>query len=250
MTAREPYAGMEVYTNDDQRVGRVRQAHADGDPQASEYLTIDRAGARDIVVPRSILRVSNDHLVLPFGMTVVEAAPNVSLHRRPMTVEEKWMLDSCYSLWTGVTPTRIEIVKGHYDKPETEGVDMNEKTKQATDAAKAAADQIIEKAKARGAELVERSKVKEAELREKAEARAAILREKAEERAADLREKAEQQAGELREKARKDAADLHDKATQHAADLLEKAKHQAADLIDKARKQAAEHRAKTRDAAA
>ena len=70
--------------------------------EASEYVTIDRPRARDIAVPLSILRVSDDHLVLPFGMTVVEGAPNVSPRRRTMTIEEKWTLDSFYSLWTGV----------------------------------------------------------------------------------------------------------------------------------------------------
>jgi len=205
MKAREPYAGMEVYTNDDQRVGRVKQAHRDGDPQPSEYLTIDRAQARDIVVPRSVLRVSSDHLVLPFGMTVVEGAPNVRLRRRAMTIEEKWILDSCYSLWTGVSPTRIEIVKGHHNTQEGERADMNEKAKQATDRAKATADQIIAKAKVQAADLIERSKVKEAELREKAEKQAADLREKAKREASGLRKKAKREAAELLDKAKAEA---------------------------------------------
>ena len=89
MTPIESYAGMEVYTNDDKRVGRVKQALGDGDPQASEYVTIDRPRARDIALPRSILRVADDHLVLPFGMTVVEGAPNVSLRGRSLSSDEQ-----------------------------------------------------------------------------------------------------------------------------------------------------------------
>ncbi len=99
MTANESYAGMEVYTNDDKRVGRVEQTHGDGGPEASEYVTIDRPRARDIAVPLSILRVAGDHLVLPFGMTVVESAPNVPLGGRATSSEEWMLLDSFYSLW-------------------------------------------------------------------------------------------------------------------------------------------------------
>jgi hypothetical protein len=121
MTPIESYAGMEVYTNDDKRVGRVEQTHGDGGAEASECVTIDRPRARDIAVPRSILRVSGDHLVLPFGMTVVESAPNVSPRRRTMTIEEKWILDSFYSLWTGVPVTKVEIVKGQSIKDLGEG---------------------------------------------------------------------------------------------------------------------------------
>ncbi len=239
MTPPEPYAGMDVYTNGGERVGRVKQGHGDGDPQPSEYLTIHRPRARDIVVPRSILRLSKDRLVLPFGMNVVEGAPNVSLHRRAMTVEEKWILDSCYSLWTGMTVTPIEIVKGQYNKPEREGADMKEKAKQATDRAKAAADQIIEKAKAQGAELIERSKIKEAELREKAK-----------QQAAELREKAKKDAAELREKGQKDAAELREKAKQQGADLLARARQDAAALRKKAKQEAKAHRPKAKDTVA
>ena len=246
MTAEEPYAGMEVYTNDDQRVGRVRNAPGEGDPQPSDYLTIERTRARDIVVPRSILRVTDDHLVLPFGMTVVEGAPSVRLHRRAMTIEEKWILDSCYSLWTGVPPTRIEIVKDQYSTQEGERVDMNEKAKQATDRAKAGADQIIAKAKVQAAQLIGRSKVKEAELREKAEKQAADLREKAKQQAAGLRQKAKQDAAALREKADEQGAQLHEKAKQEASELRKKAKREAAELLGKAKAEAEAHRPKAR----
>ena len=220
MTPIESYAGMEVYTNDDKRVGRVEQTHGDGGPEASEYVTIDRPRARDIAVPLSILRVSDDHLVLPFGMTVVESAPNVSPRRRTMTIEEKWTLDSFYSLWTGVPVIKVEIVKGQSIKREGEEAEMNEKAKQATDRAKAAADQIIERAKVQSAELIQRSKVKEAELREKAQKQAADLREKAAQQAADLRQKAEHDAAELREKAKLEAAELLEKAKAEAAICL------------------------------
>ena len=242
MTAREPYADMEVYTNDDQMVGRVKQARGDGGPLPSEYLTIHRARAHDLVMPRSILRISSDHLVLPFDMTVVEGAPSVSLQRGTMTIEEKWTLDSYYSLWTGVPVPQVDIVKGHYDKQEGEGVDMNEKAKQATDRAKAAADQVIEKAKVQAAQLIDRSKVKEAELREKADKQAADLREKARQQAADLREKAKQDAVELREKANKQGAELHEKAKRDASELREKAKREAAELVGKAKAEAKAHR--------
>ena len=239
MTPIEPYAGMDVYTNDDERVGRVKQGPGDGDPRPSEYLTIHRPRARDIVVPRSILRLSEDRLVLPFGMNVVEGAPNVSLHRRAMTVEEKWTLDSCYSLWSGVPLTQVEIVKGQYSKPEREGVDMNEKAKQTTDWAKAKVSEVREKAEAQGAELVERAKAKGAELRETAK-----------KQAADLREKAEKDAAKLREKGQKDAAELREKAKQQAADLLAKAKQDAAALREKAKREAKAHRPKAKDTVA
>jgi hypothetical protein len=214
MTPIEPYAGMEVYTNDDERVGRFKRALGDGDPQASEYVTIDRPRARDIVVPRSVLRVADDHLVLPFGMTVVEGAPNVRPRRRSLSSVEKMLLDSCYSLWTGGSDDAGRDAQLSTEQHESKGVKMNEKAKQASDRAKAAADQLIEKAKAQGAELVERSKVKEAELREKAQ---------------------------------KDAAELHDRAKRQADDLLEHAKHEAAALIEKAKKQAGEHAARVKD---
>ena len=126
-------------------------------------------------------------------MTVVESAPNVSPRRRTLTIEGQWTLDSFYSLWTGVPVAKVEIVKGQSTKQEGEGAEMNEKAKQATDRAKAAADQIIERAKAQSAELIQRSKVKEAELREKAQKQAADLREKAS--AAGGRSPPEGQAG-------------------------------------------------------
>ena len=233
MTPIESYAGMEVYTNDDKRVGRVKQALGDSDPQASEYVTIDRPRARDIALPRSILRVADDHLVLPFGMTVVESVPTVGPRRRAMTVEEKWILDSFYSLWTGVPVTKVEIVKGQSIKQEGEEAEVNEKAKQTTDRAKDAADQIIEKAKVQSAELIQRSKVKEAELREQAEKQAAELREKAKQQAADLRQKAKQDAADLREKAKLDAAGLLKKARAEAADLRGRAKKEAKKRLDK-----------------
>ena len=222
MTPIESFAGMEVYTNDDKRVGRVEQTHRDGGAEASEYVTIDRPRARDIAVPLSILRVSGDHLVLPFGMTVVESAPNVSPRRRAMTIEEKWILDSFYSLWTGVPVTKVEIVKGQSITQEGEGAEVNEKAKQATDRAKDAADQIIEKAKVQSAELIQRSKVKEAELREQAEKQAAELRAKAKQQAADLREKAKLEAAGLLKKARAEAADLRGRAKKEAKKHLDK----------------------------
>jgi hypothetical protein len=238
----ESYAGMEVYTPDGEMVGRVKQPRWEADaPSATEYLVIDRPRARDIAVPRCILRVSDDHLVLPFGMSVVESAPNVNPGRRPLSIEGQWVLDSFYSLWTGVPVAKVEIVKGQSTKQEGEGAVMNEKAKQATDRAKAAADQIIERAKAQSAELIQRSKAKEAELREKAEKQAADLREKAEKQAADLREKASQQAAHLRQKAKQDAAEVREKAKLEAAHLLEKAKAEAADLSAKAKKDAKEH---------
>jgi hypothetical protein len=227
----ESYAGMEVYTPDGEMVGRVKQPRWEADaPSATEYLVIDRPRARDIAVPRCILRVSDDHLVLPFGMSVVESAPNVDPGRRPLSIEGQWVLDSFYTLWTGVPVAKVEIVKGQSTKQEGEGAAMNEKSKQATDRARAAADQIIERAKAQAAELIQRSKAKEAELREKAE-----------KQAADLREKASQQAAALRQKAKQDAAEVREKAKLEAAHLLEKAKADAAGLRAKAKKDAKEH---------
>jgi hypothetical protein len=222
----ELYVGRNVYTFDGEMVGTVKQLEADA-PPTTEYLAIDRKRARDIAVPRSILRISDDRLVLPFGMTVVEGAPNVSPIGRTVTIEEKWILDSFYSLWTGVPVTRIQIVKGQHNKQKGKGVEMNEKAKQATDRAKTAADQIVDKAKVQGAELIERAKVKEAELRTKAKHEAAGLRTKAEEQAAELLSKTEKQAAELREKAKLEAADLLEKAKAQAADLSAKAKKDA-----------------------
>ena len=232
MTPIESFAGMEVHTDDEKRVGRVEQTHGDGGAEASEYVTIDRPRARDIAVPLSILRVSDNHLVLPFGMTVVESAPNVRPRRRTMTIEEKWTLDSFYSLWTGVPVTKVEIVKGQSIKQEGEGAEVNGKAKQATDRAKAAADQIIERAKVQSAELIRRSKVREAELREKAQKQAAGLREKARQQAADLRQKAKQDAADLREKAKLEAAGLLKKARAEAADLRGRAKKEAKKRLD------------------
>ena len=97
----ESYAGMDVYTKDGEKVGRVKQAQKDGGLPASEYLVIDRRRARDIAVPSSVPIVSGDHLVLPYGMSVVEGAPHVPLGERAMSIEERMLLDSFYSLWTG-----------------------------------------------------------------------------------------------------------------------------------------------------
>jgi hypothetical protein len=225
------YAGMEVCTPDGEMVGRVKQPRWEAAASsAAEYLVIDRPRERDIVVPRSILRVSDDQLVLPFGMSVVESAPNPDPGRRPLSIEEQWVLDGFYSLWTGVPVAKVEIVKGQHTKQEGEGAAVNEKSKQATDRAKAATDHIIERAKAQAAELIQRSKVKEAELREKAE-----------KQAADLRVKAGQQAADLRAKARQDAAEVREKAKLEAAHLLEKAKAEAAGLRAKAKADAKEH---------
>jgi hypothetical protein len=139
---------MDVYTPDGEVVGRVKQSRWVADaPSAIEYLVIDRPMARDIAVPQRILRVSDDHLVLPFGMSVVESAPNVERGKRPLSIEGQWTLDSFYSLWTGAPVAKVEIVKGQSNTREREGAGMHEKAKQATDRAKEAADQIIEKAK-------------------------------------------------------------------------------------------------------
>jgi hypothetical protein len=94
------YAGMDVYTNDGEKVGRVK-----GPPRAAglpgfQYLVIDRQRQRDIAVPSSVPGISGDHLVLPFGMSVVESAPHVPLGARAMSLEETVLLDSFYSLWT------------------------------------------------------------------------------------------------------------------------------------------------------
>ncbi len=228
----ESYAGMEVYTPEDEMVGRVKQRW-DAASSSTEYLVIDRPKARDIAVPRSILRVSGDHLVLPFGMSVVESAPHVDPRRRPLSIEGQWILDSFYSLWTGVPVAKVEIAKGQSTKHEREGAEMNEKTKQATDRVKAAADKIVVKAKARSAELIERSKVKEAELREKAEKQAADVHMKAEKQAADIRQKAKQDAAALRGKAKIEASELLEKAKAEAADLRAQAKKDAKKRLDK-----------------
>ena len=228
----ESYAGMEVYTPEDEMVGRVKHRW-DAASSSTEYLVIDRPKARDIAVPRSILRVSGDHLVLPFGMSVVESAPHVDPHRRPLSIEGQWILDSFYSLWTGVPVAKVEIAKGQSTKHEREGAEMNDKAKQATDRVKAAADKIVVRAKAQSADLIERSKVKEAELREKAEKQAADVRKKAEKQAADIRQKAKQDAAALREKAKIEAAELLEKAKAEAADLRAQAKKDAKKRLDK-----------------
>jgi hypothetical protein len=110
----ESYSGMDVYTPDGEMVGRVKQERCVAAiPSATEYLVIDRRMARDIVVPASVFSISGDHLVLPFGMSVVEGAPNVDLGGRTMTIEEQWTIDSFYTLWTGAPVAHIDIVKGH-----------------------------------------------------------------------------------------------------------------------------------------
>jgi len=115
----ESYTGMDVLTCDGEVVGQVKEPpQQDVARTATEYLVIDRRLARDIVVPASVLSVSGDHLVLPFGMSVVEGAPNVDLGERTMTDEEQWILDNFYSLWTGASVAHIEIVKGQHDKPD------------------------------------------------------------------------------------------------------------------------------------
>jgi PRC-barrel domain len=114
----ESYIGMDVLTCDGEVVGRVKEPRQrDAARGVTEYLVIDRPMARDIVVPASVPSVSGDHLVLPFGMSVVEGAPNVNLGRQTMTVEEKWILDSFYSLWTGAPVARLEIAKGQRVAP-------------------------------------------------------------------------------------------------------------------------------------
>jgi hypothetical protein len=90
---------MDVYTRDGEKVGRVKQPQEAGLP-ASQYLVIDRWRARDIVVPSIVASVSGDHLVLPFGMSVVECAPNVALGGRAVSNVELMLLDSFYSLWS------------------------------------------------------------------------------------------------------------------------------------------------------
>ena len=233
MTPIGSYAGMEVYTPEGEMVGRVKHRWEAAASSSTDYLIIDRPMARDIAVPRSILRATDDHLVLPFGMSVVESAPNVDPRRRSLSIEGQWILDSFYSLWTGVPVTKVEIVKDQSIKQEGEGAEVNEKAKQATDRAKDAADQIIEKAKVHSAELIQRSKLKEAELREQAEKQAAELREKAKQQAADLRQKAKQDAADLREKAKLEAAGLLKKARAEAADLRGRAKKEAKKRLDK-----------------
>jgi hypothetical protein len=224
---------MEVYTPDGEMVGRVKHRWEAAASSPSEYLIIDRPRARDIAVPRSILRATDDRLVLPFGMSVVESAPNVDPGRRPLTLEGQWLLDSFYTLWTGVPVPKIEIVKGQSSRHQPKEAEMNEQAKQTTDRVKDAADQVIEKARVQSAELIKRSKVKEAELREKADKQAAELREKAGRQAADLRQKARQDAAELREKAKLEAAELLRKAKEEAADLRGRAKKEAKKRLDK-----------------
>jgi len=116
----ESYAGMDVLTCDGEVAGRVKELRRqDVARTVTEYLVVDRRMARDIVVPASVPSVSGDHLVLPFGMSVVEGAPAVNLGGRTMTVEEQWVLDSYYSLWTGAPVAHIELVKGRHVAPPT-----------------------------------------------------------------------------------------------------------------------------------
>jgi hypothetical protein len=91
---------MDVYTRDGEKVGRVKWPQEEAGLPECEYLVIDRPRARDIAVPASVANVSGDHLVLPFGMSVVESAPNVSLGGRAPSSVELMLLDSFYSLWS------------------------------------------------------------------------------------------------------------------------------------------------------
>lgn len=72
MTTNEGYVGMDVYTCDGEKVGRVKRPQEATGLPASEYLVIDRRRARDIAVPSSVPSISGDHLVLPYGMSVVD----------------------------------------------------------------------------------------------------------------------------------------------------------------------------------
>ena len=89
--ARFWYVGREVYSPDGEKLGEVRKV-VQGD-----YMVIDRAMARDIVVPLSVLEQSSDRLVLPYTEQFLDDAPEVNIDLDlGLSVEDRRELDYYY----------------------------------------------------------------------------------------------------------------------------------------------------------
>ncbi len=72
------YRGKDVFSNDGDKLGQVKDVF--DDPEMSyEYLFIKRPRAKDRVMRASLAQRSNGHLVVPFGQSFIDDAPDVDV---------------------------------------------------------------------------------------------------------------------------------------------------------------------------
>ena len=73
---RQDLVGLEVFSRDGARLGKIKNIVGDGE-SAAEYLVIGRFLARDLVIPADTVEVPGDRVVVPHGSSFIDSAPSV-----------------------------------------------------------------------------------------------------------------------------------------------------------------------------
>lgn len=93
MTGLQDLVGHEAYTQDGEKVGKIKQVICD--PAASECVVIRYGLFRDLVVPADVLGMHGDAVTVPFARSFLDAAPRVG-KKGELTSEEAARLQHFY----------------------------------------------------------------------------------------------------------------------------------------------------------
>ena len=95
VTPLSDYLGLNVYTEDDKKLGCVRSTTLERAAQDVDYLIIDRPG-RDTAVPLSVVQRTDKGLLVPVPKRFVKSAPRVNLRNDVLTPQDKQALEDYY----------------------------------------------------------------------------------------------------------------------------------------------------------
>ncbi len=97
MSLDHDYLGMDVFSNDGNRLGHVRDVFSDPEMKY-EYLVIDRPKAKDCVLLASLAESRDGHLVLPYQKGFLDDAPVVDTSERRLDYHDWRALDDYYGV--------------------------------------------------------------------------------------------------------------------------------------------------------
>lgn len=89
--------GRVVYAKDGTKIGKLKGLVGDGAP----YLVVGRLLSRDLLIPADLAEESGDRLVLPFGSSFLDSAPQIKAKGEP-SAEERARLERFYRVKTTI----------------------------------------------------------------------------------------------------------------------------------------------------
>jgi hypothetical protein len=95
MQFEEAYVGLDVFSTDSERLGRVKDVCQDPSTMA-EYLIVERADAHDLAIPFSVMERPGDRLIAPYTKSFLDRAPNVDVGEHSLSSDDARRLDDFY----------------------------------------------------------------------------------------------------------------------------------------------------------